>query len=59
MLKIDVIPLFSLIRVNHRKPLINMSKRMVCIYATDEQINQFAIGYVINPSLHVNKVFIE
>ena len=34
-----------------------MSKRMVYLYATDEQIKQFSIGYMINPSLHINKVF--
>ena len=32
---------------------------MVYIYATDEKINQFAIGYMIKPSLHINKVFRE
>ena len=32
---------------------------MVYLYATDEQINQFAISYIINPSLHINKVFRE
>ena len=32
---------------------------MVYLYTTDEQINKFAIGYMINPSLHVNRVFIE
>ena len=36
-----------------------MSKRMVYIYTIDEQINQFEIGYMINPPLHVNKVFRE
>ena len=36
-----------------------MYKRMVYIYETDEQINQFVIGYMINPSRHINKVFIE
>ena len=30
---------------------------MVHIYSTDEWINQFAIGYMINPSLHINKLF--
>ena len=36
-----------------------MSKIMVHIYLTDERINPFTIGYIINPSLHVNKVFRE
>ena len=36
-----------------------MSKKMVYLYATYEQINKFAIGFMINPSLHINKVFRE
>ena len=32
---------------------------MVHLYSTYELINQFEIGYIINPSLYVNKVFIE
>ena len=33
-----------------------MSKIMVICYSTDESINQFSIGYMINPSLNGNKV---
>ena len=36
-----------------------MSKRMVHIYSTYEQMNQFGIGYIINPSLKINRVFRE
>ena len=36
-----------------------MSKIMVHIYSTENTIHQFAIGYMINPSLHINRVFIE
>ena len=32
---------------------------MVHLHSAYERINQFAIGYMINPSLHVNKVFRE
>ena len=34
-----------------------MSKRMVHCDSTDETINPFSIGYIINPSLNCNKVF--
>ena len=34
-------------------------KTLVYIYTTDKQIKKFAIGYMINSSLHINKVFIE
>ena len=36
-----------------------MSKIMVHLFSTDERINPFAIGYMINPSFHVHKVFRE
>ena len=36
-----------------------MSKIMVHIYTKEKTIHQFAIGYMINPSLHINRVFRE
>ena len=45
--------------VNNCQPLLHMSKRLFYIYTTDKQINQFAIGYMINPTLQVNTVFRE
>ena len=30
---------------------------MVHIYTTDKTMNQFAIGYIINPSLRLNNAF--
>ena len=53
----DVIPLFPLLGVNNGLPLLHMSNIFVYINTRDERINQFAIGYMINPTLHVNKVF--
>ena len=32
---------------------------MVHIYTTKKTIHQFAIGYIINPTIHINRVFIE
>ena len=48
-----------LLGVNNRRPIFQMFKRMVHCYYTDESINQFLIGYIINPSLNCNKVFRE
>ena len=48
----------TLVGVNHNEPILNMSKRMVHFYTTDETINQFTIGYMINPSLKSNNIFI-
>ena len=36
-----------------------MSKIMVHIYSIDDSINPFPIGYMVNPSLHFNKLFRE
>ena len=53
----DIIPLMPLVGVNHRQPILHESKIIVPYYSTDESINQFAIGYIINPSLNCKKVF--
>ena len=53
-----VIPIIPILGINHRQPILNMSKIMVQCYTTDETINQFTIGYIINPSLKFNNVFI-
>ena len=47
----------TLVRVNHRQPILHMSKIMIHCYSTDETINQFSIGYTIKPSLNCNEVF--
>ena len=44
--------------IDHHLPLLPMSKTNVFINTTEDLINQFVIGYMINPTLHVNKVFI-
>ena len=55
----DFIPLFPLVGINYFQPIIQMPKIMVYIFTRYEQINQFTIGYMINPSLHINKMFRE
>ena len=57
--KIGVITLFPLLGVNHRQPVLHKSKRLVYLYTTDKRMNLFEIVYMINPTLHVNKVFRE
>ena len=57
--KFDIIPLFLLLGVNHCQPILHISKIFVCLYTKYEHINPFSIGYIINPTLHVDKVFIE
>ena len=57
--KIGVVPLMPLVGVNHCQPILHMSKIMFHCYSTDEIINKFSIGYMINPSLNCNKLFRE
>ena len=54
-----VIPLIPLVGVNHSQPILHISKIMLHCYSTNETINPFSIGYIINPSLNCKKVFIE
>ena len=54
--KIDVIPLLPLLGVNHRQPIVHISKILVYLYTTDKHINQFKIGYMMKPTIYVNKV---
>ena len=35
----------------------NMAKHFIWIEEAGEHINEFEIGYMINPNLHVNKAF--
>ena len=56
---LNVIPLISLVGINIRQPILHKSKTMVHCYSTDEIINTFTIGHIINPSLNCNKEFRE
>ena len=51
-----VIPLMPIVGVNHRLTILHMSKIMVYIYSTENNIHQFSIGYMINPSFNINKI---
>ena len=52
-----VIPLMPIVGLNHRRPILHLSKIMVHIFTTVKTIHQFAIGYMIKPSLKFNKIF--
>ena len=49
----------SLLWTNHRLPLSHMDKSYICLEETKERINEFSIGYMINPTLNINKAFKE
>ena len=49
----------SLLGANYRLPLFHMAKLFIWLTETKQRINDFTIGYMINPTLNVNKDFRE
>ena len=52
-----IIQLVPIVRVNSCIPILHPTKRIVHIYTAGKTPNQFAIGYMINPSLNFNNTF--
>ena len=50
-------PILTLLGDNHRLPLIHMAKCFIWLEEKSDCINEFNMGYMINPTLHVNKAF--
>ena len=51
-------PILTLLGANHCIPLLHTAKRFICLNAkTKKRMNEFAIGYMINIGLNVNKTF--
>ena len=48
-----------LLGTNHRLPLSHMDERYIWLKETLERINEFSIGYMINPTLSIDKSFKE
>ena len=42
---------------NCRMPLLHMSKSYIWIEETNQRINEFSIGYMMNPNLYKNIAF--
>ena len=49
----------SLLEDNHLLPLFHMDKSFIWLEEKKERINDFFIGCMINPTLNINKAFIE
>ena len=45
-----------IVGVNHLIPILHMSKITVYINSSEKTVHQFAISYMINPSLHIKKM---
>ena len=52
-------PMKYLLGTNHLLPLLNMAKIYIWIEEEKERINEFSIGYIINPIFNINKSFKE
>ena len=50
-------PLFTLLGVTHCLTLFHMYTNFVYFHNAEERITEIAIGYMVNPTIHVNKVF--
>ena len=51
--------MLPLLGSNNCLPLLHMDNRFIWLEETGDRINEFEVGYMINPSLHVNKEFKE
>ena len=49
-------PMLSLLGANSRLPLFHLAKTSICLNETKKCLNEFMIGYMINPGLNVNKI---
>ena len=49
----------SMLVANCRMPLLYMSKTYIWIEETNQRINEFSFGYMMNPNLYKNKAFKE
>ena len=52
-------PMQSLLGGNHRQPLLHMAKSLIWVEEIKQRIHEFSIGYMINPTLNINKAFKE
>ena len=52
-------PMQPMLGDNHFLPLFHMDKSFIWLEERKERINEFLIGYMINPTLNIKKVFRE
>ena len=57
--QINLIDIKYMLGTNHLLPLSHMAKNYICLEATNQRINEFSIGYTMNPNLNINKAFRE
>ena len=55
----NVLDMEYMLVANCRMPLLHMSKSYIWIEETNQRINEFSFGYMMNPTLYKNKAFKE
>ena len=55
--QINILDMQYLLGANCRMPLLHMSKSYICLEETNQHINEFSIGYIMNPSVNRNRAF--
>ena len=57
--QINVLNMQSMLVANFCMPLLHMSKIYIWIEETNQRINEFSFGYMMNPTLFKNRAFKE
>ena len=55
--QINILDMQYLLGANCRMPLLHMSKSYIWLEETNQRINEFSIGYMMNPNLNRNRSF--
>ena len=50
--QLNILYMQSLLGTNCRRPLLNMSESYIWFEGENQLINEFSIGYMMNPNLH-------
>ena len=53
----NILDLQSMLGTNCRMPLLHMSKSYIWLEETNQRINEFSVGYMMNPTLNRNIAF--
>ena len=48
-----------MLQANFCMPLLHISKSYIFLEETNQRINEFSIGYMMNPTLYKNRAFKE
>ena len=57
--QLNLMDIQPLLGNNHRLPLSHMDKSYIWFEEKNQCINEFSIGYMMNPNLSINKAFKE